>query len=296
MTLITDTLSESMNERLNRAFAPVSEPSAQPDASVVLVTPETAERWLGKNTSNRNIRKSAVNAYARDMTAGRWVLNGEAIKFSSDGVLLDGQHRLLAVIAAKTAVRFLVVRGVSADAMVTIDTGMARRFGDVLKINGETTTTTLAAILRLIVHWNAGRYMMPSGGSVRVTHSEMADFLEANPAVRYSAQIGASESIRNVIPGSAIGLCHWLFTTIEPNDATWFIRRIADEDVEVDHPARVLRRRMIQMRITSNGRVDCATAVALTIRAWNSYRNGERPHKLQLPKGGLTNENFPRPR
>ena len=50
-------------------------------SSVTLVTPDTAERWLSKNHNNRNVKRAVVNAYARDMAAGRWQITGEAIKF-----------------------------------------------------------------------------------------------------------------------------------------------------------------------------------------------------------------------
>ncbi len=53
----------------------------KPSASVVMVDPETARRWLGRNTHNRRIRLRVVAAYARDMSAGNWHITGEAIKF-----------------------------------------------------------------------------------------------------------------------------------------------------------------------------------------------------------------------
>lgn len=83
----------------------------EPTAVVIDVTPELARVWLRANTRNRNTRERAVTEYARDMVAGHWNLNGEAIKFAYDGSLLDGQHRLRAVIEADATVQMLVVVG-----------------------------------------------------------------------------------------------------------------------------------------------------------------------------------------
>ena len=44
------------------------------------------------------------------------------------------------------------------------------------------------------------------------------------------------------------------------------------------------------------GRVNDTDALALVIMAWNAHRAGETRTKLQLPRGGLTPENFPEPR
>ncbi len=265
----------------------------EPSFAVTTIAPEMAERMLGKNTTNRNIRLSAVRSYARDMAAGNWHLNGETIKFAADGTLLDGQHRLHAVIASGATVQMLVARGVRPEAMRTVDMGLRRRYADHLKINGFSNAPTLASLVRRAVMWEEGKYL--NTGTVQPTAAEMDAFLEACPEIAYSAEIASKLSSRNLLPASVIGLAHWLFSDIDPDQATWFIGRVVDEDVEVDHPARVLNRRIVSMRI-AGGRVNESEALALTIRAWNAYRAGETPKKFQMPKGGLTNSNFPEPR
>ncbi|KAF7277615.1 hypothetical protein GWI33_002970, partial [Rhynchophorus ferrugineus] len=90
----------------------VNKTKPQIAAQVETITPDLARQYLAFNTHNRNVRSYRVKGYAADMRDGRWTLNGEAIKFSADGTLLDGQHRLQAVIEADVAVQMLVVRGV----------------------------------------------------------------------------------------------------------------------------------------------------------------------------------------
>lgn len=88
----------------------------------VLVDPKKAELWLKKNTKNRKVSNRHVSQLANEMKEGKWLLNGQAIAFSKDGVLLDGQHRLLAVIMSGVTVEMTVAFGVDhPDAFKTYD-------------------------------------------------------------------------------------------------------------------------------------------------------------------------------
>jgi hypothetical protein len=75
-----------------------------PTVQIIDVDPATAESWLAKNPNNRNLRVPVVQSYARDMVSGNWMLNGETIKFDQSGKLIDGQHRLSAVVTADVTV------------------------------------------------------------------------------------------------------------------------------------------------------------------------------------------------
>jgi len=61
---------------------------------VMTITPEIAIKMLSKNTSNRPLNQKHIAFLVRDIKAGRWKLNGDAIRFG-ENALLDGQHRLL---------------------------------------------------------------------------------------------------------------------------------------------------------------------------------------------------------
>lgn len=115
------------------------------------ITPEKANEYLLKNTDNyRNPNTRRVNTYAADMAAGKWEMNGEAIKFDSDGNLVDGQHRLLAIVKANATVKMLVVRGVDTKIM---DLGSPRSLGTIARHEGiaDANYTTLVALAGFIV-------------------------------------------------------------------------------------------------------------------------------------------------
>lgn len=97
-------------------------------ARLVSITPELATQWLENNPLNRDIRDEHVQRLAHDIVVGQWVVNGDTVKRTSTGMLLDGQHRLWAVIEAGKAADMFVIDGIPEDAFHTIDTGVAKRF------------------------------------------------------------------------------------------------------------------------------------------------------------------------
>lgn len=83
---------------------------------VELITPEEAKEYLSHNIeNNRTINSSKVKIFANDMKNGAWQLNGEAIRFNEMGKLVDGQHRLSAIIQAGVPVTMVVMRNIGKD-------------------------------------------------------------------------------------------------------------------------------------------------------------------------------------
>lgn len=103
-------------------------------ASLVQVTPELALSWLEKNTRNRALRQSTVNRYAEDMRAGRWMVSPDAIAFDTSGAVVNGQHRLWAVVEAGIPVPMTVMDGLQPDVVTVLDDHLKRSLKDVVAI------------------------------------------------------------------------------------------------------------------------------------------------------------------
>ncbi len=115
------------------------------------ITPKKAADWLHKyNNKNRAINKGLVSVLATDMRANDWHDTGETIKFNGDGTLLDGQHRLAAVVESGVTIKPIVVRGLSSDAQAVMDSGMKRSFSNVLTMQGIPSANTVAGITAAI--------------------------------------------------------------------------------------------------------------------------------------------------
>lgn len=103
--------------------------------TVETITPESAKEYLQRNNINRNINQSRVNAYADEIKNGKWQLNGEAIRFNTSGSLIDGQHRLSAIIKAEIPVEMCVMRNIPDDVSI-YDRGRPRDITDSMLISG----------------------------------------------------------------------------------------------------------------------------------------------------------------
>src|SRR4051812_13609663 len=97
------------------------------DLEFIEVDPGLAEEWLDHNDNNRSIRDRKVAAFKRDLLAGNWRNIGDPIRFDTNGKLVDGQHRLMALIhanqeaAEQITMPLLVIRNVLPQDQVVMD-------------------------------------------------------------------------------------------------------------------------------------------------------------------------------
>lgn len=102
-------------------------------SSIVEISPALAKEWLESNTFNRKMSTATVSKYAGDMSAGVWRLNHQGIAFDDQGVLVDGQHRLAAIVKSGCKIRMMVTWGAD---RVGIDELRVRSVADVIKFGG----------------------------------------------------------------------------------------------------------------------------------------------------------------
>lgn len=263
--------------------------------SIEKVTPELAIEWLETNTHNRPKRDRRIGMYARDMAAGNWLLNGDAIRFSETGVLLDGQHRLMACIEAETAFETIVVRGLPNETQATMDHGSTRRMADELHLRSEKNATTLAAIARRVALWDSG-FVINSRYSP--TDPEMLAVIEKYTNLRECANYGASHrgDMRDVLPASQVGFGLWLLTQCGGANAKEFFNRLSDGiELEEGAPVLALRRRLRREKNMVGGFANPTLNLALMVWAWNAHCRKKTLSNMQVNPDALTNENFPMP-
>lgn len=270
------------------------EPSG-PRYEVIEVTPALAEKWLKQNTHNRSLREKVVDAYARDMANGEWQENGESIKFAADGTMLDGQHRNAAIVKSGTTQWMLVAFDLPNSTQETMDDGAKRKLGDVMKLRGERHPILLSAIVRRGVLWEMGFHRVGNTTNHIPTKRECLAFLEAHPELRASADVGTLCNCYIKIPGSVLGLAHWLFNKIDIEDCESFFARLRDgANLPVDHPILVLRKR-VHEEGKSISRFPDEMWMAFLIKTWNAYRDGADLKILRFKPGGANPEKFPLP-
>ena len=117
------------------------------------VTPEMAQAYLTRNTRNRKLRQSVVDRYAGDMASGKWQLTHQGLAFNCDGTLLDGQHRLAAIVKAGVPVTMMMTFGVHEDAQRDMDTLEIRNPADSLSMSyGHSITNQDVALANMVFY------------------------------------------------------------------------------------------------------------------------------------------------
>jgi len=119
-------------------------------AEIRTITPELAQRLLEANTRNRSLNKAAVARYANMMTRNEWRIGSDAICVGTDGTLLNGQHRLNAVILSGIPQTFLFRADVDAEDLKAMDQGNKRIGADIATLLGHKMTRQQSKALRIL--------------------------------------------------------------------------------------------------------------------------------------------------
>lgn len=131
------------------------------------ISPELAARILESNyDGNRNVNARFVNTLAKDMESGRFVSqNGQTITITDGGTLLDGQHRLSAIVQSGVTLPFLVCiipDDKAESAFRTMDSGVARKAAQFVNVPQANKVVALARVAYTIEN---GR--LPLSGTLR---------------------------------------------------------------------------------------------------------------------------------
>jgi hypothetical protein len=268
---------------------------------VVEVTPDIAREWMESMGPNRRLSPSNLANLVRSMEEGRWHTDGSPIKFDRSGRLVDGQHRLAGIIQTGIPQSFVVVWGVAPEALTTLDTGKSRNRADVLMIHDPNVVdvNNTAAATTIMLRWARGfrnnnlRNEAVSNDEAVAFYDEhreeIAEATKHGKKVQYAMGAGSNQ---------AFALCWWLFATVDAEDAEFFWDRLIDgQGLELGNPIYALRellRREANLPSTRD-KMRADVVIALTIKAWNAYRQGETIQLLRFKPGGAHPEKFPEP-
>jgi len=261
------------------------------------VTPAMAAEWLDTNHVNRNIRKKVVDAYRRDMEAGRWQFTGEAVQRSRTGQLLNGQHRLTALAGADVkSIDLLVVDGLPDEAQTLMDQGVPRAIRDALIMNhGHVKNITIVSSVArwMVLCPEVGPSMTPSSMRNKVTAAEAVEVFDQSP--RLMAEAGyQAQSLRPYLMGSptAMGYAWLQLSLIDPQAANEFFAGMKDMEWQFPRdPRKAALRRMHQLHNDDEVKTTIETGVMLVsvlTRAWNAWRKQEEMETINVKtKSGI---------
>lgn len=269
---------------------------------VETVTPKMARRWLeaSEEITQRGIRERLVAKLTHAIESDQWQVTHQGIAISDDGIVLDGQHRLTAVIRADQPVQMMVTRDADPAIFGVIDTGTARTPADSLRIAGYTNTNILAATVRAVITY--GQVAGTTGADWKdrdraVTTGDLLDWLDdrdQNEAAMQAIHDGQRCATAIARYGSTTPISAALLlvmtskTDITPTIRAEFVARLADGVMLGPRsPILSLRRWLIgdtgYMLVPQTQRR--IVTIANTIKTMNDYALGQERHVTSFRLG-----------
>lgn len=259
-----------------------------------MLTPELANELLERNNLNRPLSDTHISRIARQIKEGKWKFNGDTIKIADTDDVLDGQHRLWAVIEAKIPIQTILVSGIERDAFATIDTLRRARSGsDVLSLNGaHQYRQVIASAIPWLIRWQRGCLLNYRDPQYRVENSDIEDCYQHHGGIVLAAE--RASKLKGVVSPGILTFFYYVLVNRNADLAERLMRTLEyPTNAAFDDPFFCLRSQLLNNR---GARVSTIVVIAWMIKASNAaYKNlavktinwknqGERPEPFPILK------------
>ncbi len=219
----------------------------------VMVTPEAAVHWLNEVPHARELNHARVHRYANDMNRNEWLDNGDTIKIGTDGLLVNGHHRLKAVVLLGRPVPLGFIYGIDPATKLTLDTGMGKRNGDWdLRPDARLRHSITAGLLR---RFGAGKVAINSPHTNLAVESAF-DAASIAWAAGQSMSTGCLKTTPALTAAALIHRC-------SPARAEMFVARLREHNAPVGTPENAYLRWIAgHRRVNRQSMLEMAEAVA----------------------------------
>ena len=265
----------------------------------VMVTPEMAESWLERNVHNRKLSPNLVKLFTGDMAEDRWRFEGEPVRFDVHLHLIDGQHRLEAIVRSGKGQLMLVLVGLPSESQMVTDAGRKRSAADIFALLGKEHSTQIAAVTRLVIQWKEGQIRTAGSHAADATSTvHQVEVEESDPYIAWAvASASRFTGARHLMP-AAVGFFLWLLAETDPMGAIEYIESLANYATSgADDPRLTVIKKLTQrltyesdeanpIELTGKGRPGRIATIFILIRGWNAWVNGERLRLIKLQVNG----------
>ncbi len=272
-------------------------PAAQGRSVRMKIDPARAQQLLRFNEGNRPCSRVFVEKYSAMMKADRWHFNpADAIVVSDDGRLINGQHRLQAVILSDTEQEFMVYFDAEADAFLLMDRPNPRSGGDYLAMQDVKHPLVVAAALKWIVNEERAREKAAASGSCRIYQwaiepDETRDAFKRHPNIVKSARNWTKLTTpRRMFQPAIATWLHYRFSEIDPIHADYYFEKLSfGEDCSRGMPEFTVRTWLCNA-LSSVHRPVPETVAAIIVKGWNASIRGRE----MLVARWVSSEGFPK--
>lgn len=237
------------------------------------VTPDMARTWLDVPTERqRQLIHSHIGNLAKQMTMGRYVFTPEPIMLGVHGEVVDGQHRLWAVIESGIPTRFMVAYGVDSAVFDHINKGVKRTASQFIAHRNRSTIAG-AAKVSLLWYETDGAMLNWTGATNVFTDEMILGEWETESVYGERAQVCAliqREARVNSAMTLALARLTWEGAEEEVwND--WATGLLTGADLSHGDPRLTLRNKFMQDYRALNNSANRRRAWAYIVKAWNAH-------------------------
>jgi len=244
------------------------------------VTPTLAKEMLEYNIGNRDVKLKKIITMVQAMKEGRWLFNGDSIRFNNNGDLIDGQNRLLSIIKAGIPQPCLVVRGLDPEAAKTIDIGSKRQLKDWLQFLNIPNSTIIAPALRALSPYYVEDAPKRIGDSINKyevsIESSLALFDEIRESLALSAEYAKANKRGNPLTPSQTTTIFHVLTEASKTLGEDFMNELCKGiNLEENSPTYKLRafltKKKEDARCGKASSLRASYIYGLTVKAWNYW-------------------------
>lgn len=259
---------------------------------VELITPEIAREYLKANTANRPMSNVHIERIAQQMAKGQFILNGESIIFSDEGVLMQGQHRLAACIKSNTSFQTVVVRGIPYNAFFTLDSGRARSISDVFAIQGTPDYSKMSSIVNSYIRLHTGINSYTGRESMKnlmSTKKDIFDVYQRHIELFTEIKLFSNrcyDKLRLLKMAEIGGIMAYLIIDLKhPQDfvESFFTMLFFNSNVN-NEAVNILRTKLIN-DLASERRMTPKYKLSIIIKCWNAYVENKEVKVLSYNEG-----------
>jgi hypothetical protein len=262
---------------------------------LIKITPKIAIDYLQNNIVNRTLSFRKVNQYVDDILNDNWLSNsGEGISFDWNGNLINGQHRLNAIIKANKSVSMYVFTNCDPQSFKYIDTAKSRSAGDVLSIDGVKNSNHTAAIITSY-YYLKNKYTGIDAGhrsELKLTNFKILDLYQKNQDF-YNSTINyitaSCAKFNRIVTSSLLGGVYCMFYEKDPQIAKMFIDELVGYSPKTHNSTILLAEVLLKNKISTK-KLPASYLIAYFYKAWNSYRLKK---DIKLLKYNPENDSFP---
>jgi hypothetical protein len=245
-------------------------------SEVCRITPAIATAWLRANRINRPIRKRHVNYLADEILSGNWRVNGEPIIIGEDENILNGQHRLLAIIEAGQPIETFVTYGIKEEAFLTMDTGAVRSGADAMCLKFREHTISAVKAVATSVPWVMllERGQLLRGGR-RVSNTDIVEYAKEHDSLfaRAETLLHYPKDNRPLSVGVGTALFEMFARKDEEKAEKFMLDLYTGENLQ-RHDVEYVLRHAFAKDAQRNTKLPIHVKVRMVIKGWNWRRRG----------------------